>query len=114
MSTAAETAPVEEHSEQEEHADHLTPANYWRIALFLAVVTAIEVAITYIPGFDGPILVTSLLVLGVVKFLTVVAFFMHLKYEPFTMNFMFYFGLLGAIALFIAVLLAFRALFDTF
>ena len=112
MSTAAEAPQIDEHAE--EHADHLTPANYWRIALFLAVVTAVEVAITYIPGFDGPILVTSLIVLGIVKFVTVVAYFMHLKYEPFTMNFMFYFGLMGAIALFVVVLLAFQALFDSF
>jgi cytochrome c oxidase subunit 4 len=112
MTAGTETPGTEE--AQEEHADHLTPANYWMIALFLAVVTAIEVAITYIPGFDGSALVISLLVLGVIKFLTVVAFFMHLKYEPFTMNFMFYFGLLGAIALFIAMLLAFEALFDAF
>ena len=111
MSTATDTPEVVEH---DEHGDHLTPANYWMIALFLAVVTAVEVAITYIPGFDGGILVASLLILGIVKFLTVVAFFMHLKYEPFTMNFMFYFGLIGALALFIALLLAFRALFDTF
>lgn len=110
MSTAAEATGVEE----QDHHGHLTPANYWRIALFLAIVTAVEVAITYIPGFDGALLVISLLVLGIVKFLTVVAYFMHLKYEPFTMNFMFYFGLLGALALFIAVLLAFRALFDSF
>jgi len=109
---ATEASTVEEPTE--EHGDHLSPANYWMIALFLAIVTAVEVAITYIPGYDGTILVVSLLVLGVVKFLTVVAFFMHLKYEPFTMNFMFYFGLLGALALFIAVLLSFRALFDTF
>ncbi|MGI9608917.1 MAG: cytochrome C oxidase subunit IV family protein [Acidimicrobiia bacterium] len=110
---ATENPTVEEATE-EEHADHLSPANYWMIALFLAIVTAVEVAITYIPGYDGALLVTSLLVLGIVKFLTVVAFFMHLKYEPFTMNFMFYFGLLGALALFIAVLLSFRALFDNF
>lgn len=109
---ATEASTVEKPTE--EHAEHLSPANYWMIALFLAIVTAVEVAITYIPGYDGTILVVSLLVLGVVKFLTVVAFFMHLKYEPFTMNFMFYFGLLGALALFIAVLLSFRALFDTF
>ena len=95
-------------------ADHLGPRAYWLIALFLAVVTAVEIAITYIPGFDGVPLVASLIILGVVKFLTVVAFFMHLKYEPFTMNFMFYFGLLGAIALFVAVLLSFQALFETF
>ncbi len=106
---ATETPVVEE-----EHADHLSPANYWGIALFLGIVTAVEVGITYIPGYDGALLVTSLLVLGIVKFLTVVAFFMHLKYEPFTMNFMFYFGLLGALALFIGVLLSFRALFDNF
>ncbi len=108
---AAETPASQE---AEEHADHLSPANYWAIALFLGIVTAVEVAITYIPGYDGALLVISLLVLGIVKFLTVVAFFMHLKYEPFTMNFMFYFGLLGALALFIAMLLSFRALLDTF
>lgn len=111
--TTEETeAPVEEHDAA--HAGHLDPKAYWLIALFLGVVTAIEVAITYIPDFDGAWLVVSLLVLGIVKFLTVVAFFMHLKYEPFTMNFVFYFGLIGALALFIAVLLAFRALFETF
>ena len=94
----------------EEHADHLNARDYWMIALFLAIVTAVEVAITYIPGFEGPLLVTALIVAGIVKFLTVVAFFMHLRYEPFTMNFMFYFGLIGALALFIAVLLSFQAL----
>lgn len=114
MSTRAgvEEAVVEEEAEQ--HADHLSPRAYWLIALFLAAVTAVEIAITYIPGFEGPALVASLIILGIVKFLTVVAFFMHLKYEPFTMNFMFYFGLAGAVAIFVAVLLAFRALFDTF
>ena len=107
-----ETAPVP----ADDHEDHfhLRPANYWLIALFLGVITAVEIAITYIPGFEGPFLVASLLLLGIVKFLTVVAFFMHLRYEPFTMNFMFYFGLIGALALFLAVLLSFRALLQTF
>lgn len=112
--TATTDTPAEHEEAHEEHADHLSPRDYWLIALFLAIVTAVEVAITYIPGFEGAPLVISLLVLGIVKFLTVVAFFMHLKYEPFTMNFMFYFGLLGALALFIAVLLAFQALFHPF
>ena len=96
-----------------EAAAHPTPKQYWIIALILAVVTAIEIAIPSIPALD-PIKVPALLILGVIKFWIVVAFFMHLRYEPFTMNFMFYFGLVGAIALFIAVLLAFEALFDVF
>lgn len=109
------TETVDQASESTtEHGEHLGPRAYWLIALFLAVVTAIEVAITYIPGFDGAPLVASLIILGLVKFFTVVGFFMHLRYEPFTMNFMFYFGLAGAMAVFIALLLAFRALFDTF
>ena len=111
MSVTAETTTIEE---TEESADHLGPRAYWLIALFLGVVTAIEVAITYIPGFEGAPLVASLLILGIVKFLTVVGFFMHLKYEPFTMNFVFYFGLVVALAVFTALLLAFRALFETF
>jgi heme/copper-type cytochrome/quinol oxidase subunit 4 len=105
---------AEEIHDEEVHEPHLEQRNYWLIALFLGIVTALEVAITYIDALAGPLLVIGLIVLGIVKFATVVGWFMHLRYEPFTMNFMFIFGLLGAITLFIVVLLSFRALFHPF
>ena len=39
---------------EEEHADHLSPANYWMIALFLGIVTAVEVGINTSPDTTAP------------------------------------------------------------
>ena len=94
----------------EDHIEHPTPAQYWMIALILAVVTAVEIGVSYIEGLNGPTLVTLLLVLGAIKFGMVVALFMHLRFDkPLYRNF-FLIGLVGAIAMFIVVLLTFRAL----
>ena len=53
---------------------HPTPAVYWLIALFLAVVTAIEVAVPQIEALN-PIKVPLLWSLAALKFFTVVGFF---------------------------------------
>ena len=102
---------VAEHTvDDAEHGHHPTPAQYWLIALVLAVLTAIEVAVPYISALDGPPRVLLLLGLGAIKFAMVVALFMHLKFEkPLYRNF-FLIGLGGALARFIVVLLTFRAL----
>ncbi len=92
----------------ETHA-HPTPKVYWAIALILAVITAVEVAIPQFEALD-PIKVPSLLLLGAAKFLIVVGFFMHLKFEGFLFRSLFFVGAIGAIPLFIVVLLTFRAL----
>ena len=107
MTAATETVVDEEGHEEA----HLGPKQYWLIALFLGVVTAVEVGVTYIDGIKGGWLIALLLVLAAVKFFTVVGWYMHLKYEAFTLTGLFYFGLVGAIILFIVVLLSFRALF---
>lgn len=93
-----------------DHIKHPSPAQYWLIALILAIVTAAEIAASYIDALDGPAIVITLFVLGGVKFAMVVALFMHLKFDkPLYRNF-FLIGLFGAIAMFIVVLLTFRAL----
>ena len=107
MTTAAETIVDEEGPE----TSHLGPKQYWLIAVFLGVVTGIEVGATYIDGLKGGWLIALLLVLAAVKFFTVVGWYMHLRYEAFALTGLFYFGLIGAITLFIVVLLSFRALF---
>lgn len=82
--------------------EHPTLRKYVWIAIFLAIVTAIEVAIYYIEAVE-PILVPALLVLSAVKFLAVVGYFMHLKFDPKLLAITFGFALISALAVFIAV-----------
>lgn len=105
----AATEQIADEGPEETH--HIGPKQYWLIALFLGVVTGIEVGVVYIESLKGAWLIAILLVLAALKFFTVVGWYMHLKYEEFTLSGLFYFGLIGAITLFIVMLLSFRALF---
>ena len=62
-----------------EHA-HPGGKEYVAIATILTVLTAIEVAIFYIPSMK-PVLVPSLLTLSALKFALVAMFYMHLKFD---------------------------------
>ena len=66
-------APAHEHG-------HPGAKEYLAIAMVLSVLTAIEVAVFYIPSMK-PILVPTLLVLSTVKFALVAMFYMHLKFD---------------------------------
>ncbi len=79
------------------------------IALILAVVTAAEVAASYVEAVE-PVLVPLLLVMGAVKFGIVVAFFMHLKFDRPLFRSLFLVGVIGSIPLFVVLLLTFEAL----
>ncbi len=103
----AEAAPAEHDAD---HIKHPTPKQYWLIALILAIVTAIEIGVAYVDALDGAPVVTALLVLGAIKFGMVVALFMHLKFDKPLYKAFFLIGLVGAIGMFIVVLLTFRAL----
>ena len=64
-----------------EHA-HPTWSTYWKVALILTVITAVEVWVYYIPAFVATkLFVPSLLIMSAVKFAIVVLFYMHLKYD---------------------------------
>lgn len=65
--------------EQEIH-DHPSPATYLKVAVILTLITAVEVAIYYMPAMRG-VLVPLLLIFSAVKFLTVVGWYMHLKMD---------------------------------
>ena len=93
---------------QTAHRAHPTPAMYWGIALFLAVVTALEVAVPYISALD-PVRVPLLLIMAAIKFGTVVSFFMHLRYDKKLYRTLFMFGVIGVIPLFVVVLLTMHA-----
>lgn len=83
---------VEAH--HEDGHNHPTEWFYVKIAIFLAIITVIEVAIYYIDWFHTTgALVPTLIVLSAVKFYTVVAFFMHLKFDHKLLTFWMVFGL---------------------
>lgn len=63
----------------DEHA-HPQPRTYFKIAVILTAITAIEVAIYYIPALRG-ILVPTLLIFSAIKFAIVVGYYMHLKFD---------------------------------
>ena len=65
-----------------EEKEHPTWSTYWKVALFLTIVTIIEVAAYYIPAWkDARIFAPSMLALSGTKFTVVVMFYMHLKYD---------------------------------
>jgi cytochrome c oxidase subunit IV len=60
---------------------HVNRREYWVVFLALAVLTAIEVGVVYLPGIGKPAMVTALIGLAVSKAALVGLFFMHLKHE---------------------------------
>jgi cytochrome c oxidase subunit 4 len=86
-----------------EHA-HPGAKEYVMVAVVLAILTVIEVAVYYIEALR-PALAPTLLTLGFVKFMLVVLFFMHLKFDNQLFSWLFTGGMVLAIALAIAMLL---------
>lgn len=68
---------------------------YVQIALLLAVITGVEIVAVYLP-FAKWILVTSLVVLSVVKFMFVIFYFMHLRWDKPFCTILFFIGLVLA------------------
>ena len=79
---------------------------YVVIALVLAVITAVEVAISYID--IGPLFLPMLLLLMAIKFVVVIRLFMHLKFDSKLFSWMFFSGLALAVGVYIAMLAAFH------
>ena len=61
---------------------------YWQVAAVLAVITIVEVAVTF-TGLPDLLLLGILLVLAVVKGASVVMFFMHLRGDAAVYKFLF-------------------------
>jgi cytochrome c oxidase subunit 4 len=75
---------------------HPSWQEYVKIGVILTVVTAVEVAIVYIDALKD-VLLPILLTLGTVKFILVVAYYMHLKPDHKFFAAMFTAGLLMAL-----------------
>ncbi len=98
-----------EPSVEELHTGHPTPLTYFKVAITLMVITAIEVGVFYIEGL-GHGIIPVLVILSGVKFALVVMFYMHLKYDARLFSSLF----LGSLALALLVSISVLALFKFF
>jgi len=90
MSAHATTAPAA-HGHHEPSKFHI----YVQIAMLLGIITGIEVVLIYLP-FAKWIIITGLVVLSAVKFLYVIFYFMHLKWDKAFCTILFFIGLVLA------------------
>jgi cytochrome c oxidase subunit 4 len=87
MSAPASAAPT--------HAHELEQNKFWifvQIAMLLAVITGLELVTVYLP-FMKWLLVTVLVVLSTVKFMFVIFYFMHLRWDRAFCTILFFIGL---------------------
>jgi cytochrome c oxidase subunit 4 len=94
---------------QEGNGGHASPGFYWAIGGILTVITAVEVAIFYIPALAGA-MVPLLLTASATKFLLVVMFFMHLKFDSKVFSGLFLAGMVLATFMTVALTVLFHVL----
>lgn len=89
MDTHASSTNLPDSAEAHAHAPHAevehahpTWSTYWKVALILLIITIAEVWAYYIPSFVASrAFVPTLLIMSAAKFVIVVMFYMHLKYD---------------------------------
>jgi cytochrome c oxidase subunit IV len=73
---------ADEHAAMGVAHKHPTVKTYLTVAAILTFITAVEVLAYYIPTFVASrVFVPSLLIMSAIKFVTVVMFYMHLRYD---------------------------------
>jgi len=100
------TTVNETHADADAHEHGMSDAGYVKIAIILAAITGLEVS-TYYVNF-GPLFMPALLTMMVIKFVMVVSYFMHLKFDSKIFSFLFYVGLGLAIFVFCTALATFK------
>ena len=89
---------------------HPTVPQYVLIAVVLVVITAVEVAASYLEGdVNDNVLIAALGIMAAVKFFLVVAWYMHLRFDSKIFRRFFLLGLVAAPILYTVVLLMFHA-----
>ena len=89
----------------ENHIDHPTPKKYVQVAIVLGILTAIEIALYYTEDIVGVFTDPILIILAVGKFIIVVGWFMHLRFENKMVNRFFTGGMILALVLFAIVMI---------
>ena len=104
MSSAASPAA---HGHDHGHDETKFPL-YVQIAMLLAVITGVEIIAVYLP-FAKWLLVSVLVVLSTVKFMFVIFYFMHLRWDKPFCTILFFIGLVLAAGTMWALLTLFGA-----
>ena len=99
----------EEATEHPAEAAHPTPLTYFKVAMTLVAITAVEVGVFYIEDL-GKGIIPILVVLSGAKFALVAMFYMHLRYDARIFSGFF----VGGLALAVAVTFALLSLFKFF
>lgn len=97
---------METHAEEHKHA-HPTWKTYVMIGVVLTVITAVEVAIFYIPALAS-VLVPILLALSGAKFFIVVFYYMHLKSDDPVFRRVFFSPMVLALVVVIGLIILFK------
>lgn len=104
MADHAMLVPDEDHGQE-----HLTEKTYVKVAIILAAITTLEVVIYYIDWFHtSGALVPALAVMSLIKFITVISYFMHLKVDDRRYTYIFAGGLVLAVAIVSALVVLLR------
>lgn len=90
-------------------AGHPDASEYVVIFFVLAFITAVEVGLYYIEDFPRNAMIVTLLTLSAAKFISVVGWYMHLKFDSKLFRYLFVGGMLLAIAVFTVVLATMKA-----
>ncbi len=107
MSEAMQTAGVIESHDAQPH--HPGAGIYLIVAVFLSVLTAMEITVFYVPALKA-VIVPVLLVLAAAKFALIALFFMHLKYDSWTLSGIFIFPLIIATVVLVSLMMLFAYL----
>jgi len=98
----------QETSTEAVHTDHPTAGVYFRIAIILCVITAIEVGIFYLEDI-GHWMIPILTILSIGNFALVAMYYMHLKFDNKLFTILFLVGLVLAVAVVSMLLFLFSA-----
>lgn len=101
----AEAAAVPVRRPRPRPAVHPRPRDYVRIAVYLAIVTAAEVALFYLEEIPRGVVIALLFFLSSIKFSLVVLWYMHLKFDSVVFARLFTGGFALAATVYVVVLL---------
>lgn len=105
MSTAAHAAHAPADAHADAHHDDGKFHLFVQIAMILAIITGVEIVLIYLPLAKW-LVVTSLVTLSAVKFLMVIFWFMHLKFDKAFCTILFFIGMVlagGTVAALLAI-----------
>lgn len=103
---AAQADAAEHHHAHDEHVP--SDGYFIKIAIILAIVTALETSTYWWPDSMDSFATPALLIMMAIKFFMIVSIFMHLKFDSKIFSLMFYMGLVLAVGVYLVFLFTFQ------